>query len=103
AIAIVGGISLAIGTGLGVYYVTRSARPIASADAAPPATNVVITTGATMPTIATATATASSSATMLVPLPDETHSAEPQTPPVVHHLTNANTSASSAPQNECNV
>ena len=105
AIAIVGGISLAIGAGLGVYYVTRAARPIASADAAPPATNVVITTGATMPTIATAatTATASSSATLLVPLPDETHSAEPPPPPVVHHLANVNASTSSAPQNECSA
>jgi serine/threonine protein kinase len=92
AIAIVGGISLAIGTGLGVYYATRPVHPPVSADASPTTTtNVVITTGATMPTIA---ATTSSSTTTLVPLPDETHSADPQPAPVVHHL---------VPQSECNV
>lgn len=107
AIAIVGGISLAIGTGLGVYYATRPVHPPVTADASPSTsssstTSVVITTGATMPTIS---ATTSSSATMLVPLPDETHSADPSTPPVVHHLTSTSTSTSTstAPQSECSV
>ena len=88
AIAIVGGISLAIGTGLGVYYAMRSAHPAVSADAAPaPAITV-----APLPTSETTTTGATTVATLLVPIPEPTQSAEPQ-PTIVHHIAQSECSA----------
>jgi serine/threonine-protein kinase len=94
AIFAVAGVSIAIGAAAAVAWNARHHAPAVTVDAAPVVTaNETITTGATIPI-----APAATTATPLVPLPIETHSAEPR-PPVVHPLANA----SSVRQNECNA